>query len=170
MKQLLLARHAKSNWDAGGLPDHDRPLNERGRDNLPPMGRTLVRRDIRPALVVSSPAVRARTTAEGLCREWHGDLEAITLVPELYLASPDVILRTIQQLDEAVPSALLVGHNPGMHEAADRLAGSSRVDVFPTLAIARFELGVDFWGEVDWGCGRLVELLTPKALDPRAEG
>lgn len=164
MKELLLARHAKSSWDLSGLSDHDRPLNERGERDLPAIAAALKQRGVVPELVLSSTATRARDTARGLGEGLGLDEENLSLSPDLYLASPGAILRHIQSLDESLSSVLLVGHNPGMHEAVALLCPGEGVDHFPTLAVARLELDVEFWGEVDRGTGFLVELLTPKTL------
>ena len=64
MKTLFLIRHAKSSWDDTALPDKDRPLADRGRRDAPKMGKRLAKRDVKPDLILSSPARRALTTAE----------------------------------------------------------------------------------------------------------
>lgn len=165
MKHLTIIRHAKSSWDRPGLDDHDRPLNARGERDAPKMGQALSQRGPAPGAVVASTALRARRTAGIVCGELgfpDGDIREDSA---LYLASADQILRVVQGLDESVESALLFGHNPGMHEFSRRLAGEDdRLDRFPTLATARFELDVETWGEADWGDGLLLELITPKIL------
>jgi hypothetical protein len=59
MKTLFLIRHAKSSWDDTALPDKDRPLGDRGRRDAPKMGKRLAKRDVKPDLILSSPARRA---------------------------------------------------------------------------------------------------------------
>ncbi len=128
------------------------------------MAQALKQREVSPDLVMSSSAIRARSTAAGLSEGLGLDEGSMVLSPDLYLASPGVILRHVQALDESLSKVLIVGHNPGMHEAVAELCPNESVDHYPTLAIARIELSVDFWGEVDQGSGFLVELLTPKTL------
>ncbi len=163
MKQLCLVRHAKSDWSHPGLADHERVLNERGRRDGPRMAAALRQRGYAPGLIVASSARRARETAELLAAGLAYPLNQIVRLPELYLAEPPTLLRVIQGLDEGVDCALIVGHNPGMQEAA-HLLGSGGVNHFPTLATAWFSLGVSYWGEVEWGSGRLLELLLPREL------
>jgi phosphohistidine phosphatase len=165
MKQLLLIRHGKSDWDHPGLSDHDRPLNDRGRRDCPRMAEALKSRGVAPDLIVTSTAVRAATTAEAIAGGLGVDPAAIVKRSELYLAPPQVILRVIQGLDESAETVLVFGHNPGMHETVERLCGGEGVDEFPTLAVARIELEVDHWGEVEWGDGLLIERLIPRGLD-----
>ncbi len=164
MKQLLLIRHAKSDWDHAGLSDHDRPLNDRGLRDCPRMARALAERGVVPGVVLSSTAVRARTTAEAITSGLGLDPAIIRLVPDLYLASDKVILKQIQGLDESKDTAFLFGHNPGMHETVNRLAAEGGVGDFPTLAVARFELDLDHWGQIEWESGRLMELIIPRDL------
>jgi phosphohistidine phosphatase len=165
MKQLLLIRHAKSDWDHPGLSDHDRPLNDRGRRDCPRMAEALRSRGITPDLIVTSTAVRAATTAEAIAGGLGLDTAAIARRSELYLAPPQLILRVIQGLDESAETVLIFGHNPGMHEAVGRLCGDEAVGDFPTLAVARIELDVDHWGAVEWGDGVLLECIVPRGLE-----
>lgn len=164
MKELLLIRHAKSDWDHPGFSDHDRVLNERGRRDAPRMAIALRERGVSPGLVVTSTAVRAATTAEVVAAGLGYPEDRISRRPELYLASPQTILRVIQGLEEDEETALVFGHNPGMHEAAALLGDEGGLESFPTLAVARFELPVECWGEVEWGVGRLVDFIVPRGL------
>ncbi|MEM7698292.1 MAG: histidine phosphatase family protein [Verrucomicrobiota bacterium] len=164
MKQLLLARHAKSSWDFPGIDDHQRDLNDRGVRDAPRMGAALSQRGIRPDLIKSSSATRARKTAAIIAPALDVSPGQIEIDDSLYLASPSSLLLSIQQLDEAIATAIFFGHNPGMHGAADQLARDEEIHSFPTLAVARLEFDCEFWGQVEWGTGFLVELLTPKTL------
>lgn len=165
MKQLLLIRHGKSDWDHPGLSDHDRPLNERGRRDAPRVALALLERGVKADLIVSSTAVRAAATAALVADEMGYPREKIIEISDLYLASPQAILRAIQQLDEDTRTVLIFGHNPGMHEAVGLFSNGEEVQDFPTLAVGRIELAVEFWGEADWDSGRLLELLIPRTLN-----
>lgn len=166
MKQLLLIRHGKSDWDHPGLTDHDRPLNDRGLRDAPRIASALIGRGVRPDLIVSSTAVRALTTAQLIAGKMGYPPENILEVPALYLAPPGVILRAIQQLDEAAGTVMIFGHNPGMHEAVAAFAAGEEVADFPTLAVARIEISAEHWGSVEWDSARLLELIIPRGLTP----
>ena len=56
MKALFILRHAKSSWTEQDLPDHDRPLNKRGKNDAPRMGKLLKDEDLIPDLILSSTA------------------------------------------------------------------------------------------------------------------
>lgn len=164
MKQLLLIRHGKSDWDHPALSDHDRPLNDRGLRDAPRMAAALKERGVQPDLIVSSTAERALTTARLIAGEMGYPVESILEVPGLYLAPPGVILRAVQQLDESAGTVMIFGHNPGMHEAVHAFAGGEEVADFPTLAVARLEITTEHWGAVEWDSALLRELVIPREL------
>ena len=84
MIRLALVRHAKSDWGDSSLDDHDRPLGERGRRDAPVMARKFAESGFRPDVILSSTALRARTTAEAFAAELGA---SVSLDPELYGAS-----------------------------------------------------------------------------------
>ncbi|HQZ28301.1 MAG TPA: hypothetical protein PK648_09140, partial [Verrucomicrobiales bacterium] len=65
---------------------------------------------------------------------------------------------------EDADTVMIFGHNPGMHEAVNLLSDSTVVEDFPTLAVARFELSVGYWGEIEFSTGLLIERITPRFL------
>ncbi|MEM6915152.1 MAG: histidine phosphatase family protein [Verrucomicrobiota bacterium] len=164
MKQLLLIRHGKSSWVHPGISDHDRPLNQRGEADAPSMARALEERSVEPDRIVTSTAMRAKTTAFLIAERMQIPEARIEEREDLYLAAPGTILRLIQNLDESLDTVFFFGHNPGMHEAVDRLCSGAAVFDFPTLAIGRIQFGAEFWGEVEWNSGKLLELMTPKGV------
>ncbi|MRG59353.1 hypothetical protein GE115_05630 [Agromyces sp. CFH 90414] len=169
MKTLYLVRHAKSDWDDPALDDHERPLNERGRRDAPAMGRRLAERGAAPALIVTSTAIRARTTADALAAELGIPDDRFLVEPRLYAASGRSILAIAADLPRSVDSAMLVGHNPGMSDALVELIGGSGdggeagdAGDLPTCAVAECTVDVDDWSELIEGSGRLVRLDTPR--------
>jgi phosphohistidine phosphatase len=133
MKTLVLVRHAKSSWDSPGLSDFDRPLNERGKKDAPEMAKRLKEKGIRPDLLVSSPAKRAKKTAKLFADEFNIDHDNIKLVDDLYLATQPAFHEAIASLDDEVETAILFSHNPGITEYVSLLT-NVRVDGMPTCA------------------------------------
>ena len=113
MKRLFILRHAKSSWTDIDLADFDRPLNERGLDAAPFMGRYLAEEGHMPDAIVSSPAKRARETAE-LVKEHSGFEPEIGFDERIYEASPNTLRVVASELPDHVDSAMIVGHNPGV--------------------------------------------------------
>ncbi len=162
MKTLLILRHAKSSWDHPGLRDHDRPLNPRGRRDAPRMGRFLVERDLVPGRIVSSTAVRARTTAELASAEFDREVE-IETTSDLYHASPDGYIEVAEAMGGGAERLMVVGHNPGVTSLVRQLTGAG--EYMPTAALAAVELDIDDWWDLGSAPrGRLIGLWRPKAL------
>ena len=122
MKTLFLIRHAKSSWDDTTLPDKDRPLNDRGRRDAPKMGERLAKRNVKPDLILSSPAVRALRTAEIIAKKLDYRRK-IVVNEQLYAVGADDLLDVIHQLGDKVERVMLFGHNPELTELAHRLSG-----------------------------------------------
>lgn len=167
MKTLLVLRHAKSSWKDGGLPDHDRPLNDRGKRDAARMGQLLHELALIPDLVVTSTARRARATAKAVARA-AGFAGEIDERDDLYAADPETILHLTSAFPDAATRILLVGHNPGMEVFVSALAGEAVA--MPTAALARLDFDVDAWRHLDtFGTARVLCRLRghwlPKELD-----
>ncbi|MGR2752696.1 SixA phosphatase family protein [Agromyces arachidis] len=146
MKTLVLVRHAKSSWGDPAIPDHDRPLNDRGRRDAPEMGRRLRERGTAPDAILSSTAARARTTAEAIAAALGLQPDAVTLDEGLYGASADAILGAVGVLDEGIATVMVVAHDPGLSELVWRMSGE--VEHMPTCAVAEFRFAAASWAEV----------------------
>ena len=164
MKTLLLLRHAKSSWKEHDLPDHDRPLNKRGQNDAPRMGKLLKDEDLIPDLIMSSTAVRAKKTAELVakaCRYKGG----IVLNHSLYGAEPAAYLKILEGLSDKHMAALVVGHSPSVEETVEVLTGSPDV-IMPTCALAQISLPIQNWAELNKQKinGKLLRVWRPKEL------
>ena len=167
MKRLFLVRHAKSSWEFGTLPDSERPLNERGYRDAPRVGDYLAGKYARPERVVSSPAIRAYSTAFILCRRWDYPPGAIQLESELYETDVESYAEVLSRQDDRAQSILLAGHNFSITHFLSHLLGKETGDM-PTCSVAVIDLNLSAWAELRRGCGSLVELILPKAL-PNSE-
>ncbi len=146
MKTLFLVRHAKSSRDDPMLPDKDRPLNGRGMRDAPTVGKQLAKRDVKPDLVLSSPARRALATAEIVAGKLDYRLKDIVVDDRLYAATPDVLLAVVHELDDKANRVMLFGHNPELTELAHRLSG--KITDMPTCAVAEFAFDIKSWSNV----------------------
>jgi phosphohistidine phosphatase len=171
MRTLLLLRHAKSNWDATGLDDHERSLNKRGVRDAPVMGAYIAKHDLKPDLVLCSDAVRARATLTLLLPTLGAPSPPVRYEPRLYLAEPPAIVEVLHRVDQDVGRCLVVGHNPGMHALALGLVGDGdRKDIsalamkFPTSGLAVIEFAGMAWSGLKPGTGRLRTFVSPKLL------
>ena len=161
MKTLFLMRHAKSSWDDPSLADFDRPLNERGIRNAPFMGELMRREGLVPDVIVSSPAMRARTTAE-LAKQAGNFTAGIVFDGRIYEASANALREVASGIDDSHASGMLVGHNPGMENFVRYLTG--RVEPMPTSALAVIELDISRWADIAEDTGHLHNVFRPKEL------
>ena len=160
-KRITLLRHAKSSWKDASVADRDRPLNRRGNKSAPDMGKRLAELGVRPSLLLTSPAKRARETARLIARELNYPLEFIQSESELYLATPETMLQVVARQDNGFNDVMLFGHNPGITELANRL-GDRNIDNVPTCGMVGIELDVKEWTEIVAADGKTVFFDYPK--------
>ena len=171
MKVLYLMRHAKSSWKDPSLEDFDRPLNKRGRKAGKAMAKHFRDNGVRPALVLCSAAVRAQETL-GCLRDAIGADTPFEIEKGLYHAGREGLLERLRKVKDAVPSVMLVGHNPGMEWLAMDLAGGGDEDAwdslrvkYPTAALAVLTFEVKRWSDIKPGGGRLTGFVSPRDLE-----
>lgn len=160
MKTLYLVRHAKSSRDDPTLNDRDRPLNARGLDDASAMGKRLAKQRVKPDLIVSSPALRALTTAQQIAAEIGYPRKHILVDDQLYAARVADLLATIHDTDQKIGHLMLFGHNPEFSELASRLAGRP-VDM-ATCAMAEFDYDSRSWSDVGVAVPTRFALEQPK--------
>jgi phosphohistidine phosphatase len=168
MKTLFLVRHAKSSWDNKALSDKDRPLSDRGMRDAPKMGKRLSTRHASPDLILSSPAMRATTTAEIIANRLGYKLKGIVVDNRLYPGGADDLLCVIHKLDDKLERVMIFGHNPGLTELAHRL--STEITHMPTCAVAEFKFDAKSWSNVGEANVLRETLDYPKKLQGKASG
>lgn len=162
MKTLLVMRHAKSSWSDGSLSDFERPLNERGLRDAPRMGQLLVEEGLHVDAIVSSSAVRARTTAELISGEFP-DVPAIVPHEHLYHAPATTWETEIRRLPDDADCVLIIGHNPGLQMLVAVLSGEHHS--LPTATIACFRFPIDRWSDATPGRAEFVAIWRPKEIE-----
>lgn len=170
-RHLVLVRHAKSAWDQPAARDHDRSLNDRGRDSLPLMLDHLASSSCRPDLVWCSSARRTIETLAGVRSALPDDVE-IEVDRDVYHANAATIVDRLRELADGIECAMVVGHNPTMQHVTLLLADARDSDAeayqrvqakYPTGAIATISFDGN-WNDLDAGGGRLDDLFTPRRL------
>jgi phosphohistidine phosphatase len=164
-RQLVLLRHAKSEWP--DVADHERPLAERGRRDAPAVGRWLRTADITPDLVVCSSARRARETWKLASPELRAKVPT-RYEQRVYDASPGELIVLVNETPEDVRTLLVIGHNPTVQQLAVSLAGDAEGDAlkqvqtdFGTAALAVLEVP-GAWSELEIGGAKLVRFAKPR--------
>ena len=160
MKTLLIMRHAKSDYPPGISDDFDRPLNKRGRADLPRIAHLLAAYGPRPEVVLASAAHRAHQTASGLAESLGLPASVLHLDDALYLASPSTLAQAAAGLPDSTQTGLIIAHNPGLEEWIRQLTGAHIR--LPTAGLAAVELGIHSWAAI--GRGRLLYFVMPRLV------
>ena len=158
MKSLILVRHAKSSWDSGILDDFSRPLNQRGKSDIPLMAKRLLHHQSVPDIILHSAAVRTTLTAEGLTT-YLGRPIPIRSLRKLYMASVSYYLDALLSLHESLNKVMVVGHNPISTELINDWSDVT-LDNLPTLGMACIE--VEEWKQLGQKRGKIQWLEYPR--------
>lgn len=160
-KRVVIIRHAKSSWAELGQPDFDRPLNSRGKENAPEMGRRLLQYGLQPDAIYASTAKRAKQTAM-LIATAIGFKEEIHWDRFLYHAAPDRIEAQICGADDAYDTIYIVAHNPGITEMVNEAIPGFTTDNVPTCGVVAFSVAADKWTEYPQARKQLMIYDYPK--------
>ncbi len=164
MKQLFIVRHAKSDWGDFNIRDFDRPLNERGHRNAPEMAERFVKKGLSAELIVSSPALRAFTTANYFAKAWDIEPTLVNTNDAIYEANKTTLLSIINKFNNQYEKIALFGHNPGLTDLLNYLTDDFSVSM-PTCCVAIIEFPFDDWKLISEGTGKLLVLDYPKSHD-----
>jgi phosphohistidine phosphatase len=159
LKKLYLIRHAKSSWKEFDLADFDRPLNKRGKSNAPLMGKLLKNKKVLPDIVLSSPANRAKATAEIISKKVKYSKD-IVFDKNIYESSYATLHNILKKLDNKNSVAFLVAHNPGLNMLAEYYVGFS--ENIPTCGVVEIEFDCVKWRDIGSSNAKLISFEYPK--------
>jgi len=170
MKTILLLRHAKSDWSNPSLSDFERPLAKRGEKDAPRMGNVLLRLRCMPDLIVSSPAMRTKMTAQ-LVTMQSGYRDEIHWEDSLYGGGVFDFMDVLKRLPREIERPMLVGHNPGVEETISHLMtpgsdnpyGTMKIRI-PTAGLVYLEADIANWNELKPGTCILHWFLIPRLV------
>jgi phosphohistidine phosphatase len=156
-----LVRHAKSSQANDGERDFDRPLNDRGYTDAPLMAKVLIKRKIKPELILASDAKRTSETAQILAKELDIENSLINYSNKLYLSSVKDYIKKIRKTDSDIKELMVIGHNPVVTELANELTGSF-IDNMPTSGVVSIHFKDDSWKAVGTIKGKMAHFDFPK--------
>ena len=159
MKKLFIIRHAKSSWKDYSLNDFDRPLNKRGKLNAPFMGDKLKEKKIVPDIIVSSPALRAKTTAEIIAKKVKY-LKKIIFKKEIYDADIGALHNILTKLNDENSVLFLFGHNPDLNMLAEEYVDFD--ENIPTCGVVEIEFDCDKWKDISSKNAKFISFDYPK--------
>lgn len=173
MHQLILLRHAKAIRGTADVPDHGRALSPDGKRTAAAMGAAMRGLGLMPDVILVSSALRTQETLDAL-EPWEQDRPNIETIPGLYMASYLQIRDILRELPETMRSVLVIGHNPGIHELAQLLAGKAVSDPakpelarlavdYPTTALTEFIISTP-WHNIGGPGATLTRFILPADL------
>jgi len=167
-RTLLLMRHAKSSWKQSDLPDHERPLKRRGESDAYAVAEAMRRVRLAPDLIVTSTAVRARSTAKRVLHAFGGNIEMIQ-DGRLYDAMPSAYLHVMKDIPSESQTALIIGHNPAISDFCTLIA--DRQVKLRTADVVQIELPIPDWSHyrIERDEGHVVLVLSRRAITAASE-
>ncbi|MFM9908848.1 MAG: SixA phosphatase family protein [Chitinophagaceae bacterium] len=163
MKTVIIVRHAKSSWADIAMADFDRPLNDRGKKDAQEMAAKLKKKGISIDFFISSPAKRAKKTAQLFAGEFEYPKEKILFLPQLYHAGVSDFIEVIYKLPDTVNTIILFSHNPGITEFVNCLT-DTKIDNMPTCAAYAVTLNCNNWVDFEQAKKKFSFLEYPKAV------
>jgi phosphohistidine phosphatase len=162
MKTLILNRHAKSDWSSGAETDFDRPLNKRGNSDAPMMADRLLERNIMPDIIISSPAMRAISTAKVFANKLG--IDDIKEEIEIYNGGENYFRHLFPSKDFSANTILAFGHNPDFTSLSTYFSGEYFGNV-PTCGIVCIDFEINTWQDINKQNGKLRFFDYPKSLN-----
>ncbi len=159
MKKVYLIRHAKSSWKDFSLEDFERPLNKRGKSDAPLMGAKLHNKKVVPDTILSSPALRAKTTAEIIAKKIGFEKE-IVYKKDIYEASATTLHKILTKIADKKSIVFLFGHNPSLNELAENYIHFN--ENIPTCAVVEIAFDCNSWADISAENASLVSFDYPK--------
>lgn len=160
---LYIVRHAKAEDRATFMVDHDRQLTSDGIIAAARMGRYLHQKEIRPDVVISSTAPRAKDTAKVIAEQIGYNTADIRLDEALFEGGPKAYLAAVNTLPETVRTAMIVGHNPDVSYLAEYLTHQDIGSMSKGAVVAVTFDGLN-WAEVAGRTGHVAFKTSPKQL------
>ena len=152
MKTLYIIRHAKSDWSDSSLKDFDRPLNERWKNDAKKLWEYIKDKSIKPDIIFSSPAKRAKSTIKIICKETWFDKDEIIFNEDIYnyhMKWIDFLLSFIMEIDDEYDKVFLVWHNNSLSELISYLIWKDNSYV-KTWTMTKLRFDIKSWREVDY--------------------
>ena len=167
MKTVILFRHGKANWDKDFSTDHDKTLAPRGIKGAKKMGQYLSQNNEIPDLVISSTAIRAKSTANLAIKagKWACPLLFNEII---YTGSTNDLLTIIKEQDNTLNSICIVGHEPKFSNFIHHSTNNKQTK-FSTGSMAKINFDISKWKFTEFGFGNLDWLISPKELNEKGD-
>lgn len=160
-KKLLIVRHAHAEDYASSGKDFDRVLTSKGEASAVEMAKTLAQTGCSPQLLCSSPALRAKKTAELFAETFAYPVAKINFIDNIYEAGLYNLMGIINRFDNALDTIAIFGHNPAFTYLADYV-GNQPIDGLPKAGMVLVHFEATDWASITQGSGTTQWLRSPK--------
>ncbi len=156
-------RHAKSTWEFPELSDHERPLIEKGIKRTEKIIKFLIKKDIKPDIIISSHAVRAYETAKILVERLDFPVKEVMIEEKIYQSNLETLFNVVFGMPDDKSEMIMIGHNPTITNFANYFL-SEYIDYMPTSAIVCVEFDTNKWNEITGAKRQTRFVIYPKML------
>jgi phosphohistidine phosphatase len=164
MKTLYIMRHAKSAWGEPGLEDFNRPLLEKGKKRTKTIIDYLLSKQVKPELIISSPAVRALETAHIMAHGLGLNKNDIRFEKSIYTADTEQLEDLFYDLPASLSHLMIVGHNPAVTNFVNDFL-ENKIDALPTSAVVAIEFNTKKWDDYKKSNHSVKFIIFPKMLN-----
>ncbi len=162
MKTIILFRHSESVWESRNGDDHERHLTDKGIEVAKKMGVYLSNIQSVPDLIISSTALRAKSTSE-LAKEEGGWNSGFKLEAGIYGGDLSFLIKLAQSQDKHIDSICFTGHEPYFYSFISRVTNQKDI-YFPTASIAKINFMVPDWKNINFYNAELDWLIRPQDI------
>jgi phosphohistidine phosphatase len=161
MKRVIIVRHAKA-VPYGYEDDFSRDLRDRGKNDAKQISTELQKRNIKPDIIIASPAKRALKTARIFAENLSFSKKEIIENRDIYNApTTEEFIEMINNLPQNTETTLFFGHNPGFYYFVNNLLGNFNGDM-PTCSTVAIDFDVELWTEIEARTGKLAFQIVPR--------
>jgi len=162
MKRVFVIRHGKSSWENPSWKDIERPLLKKGVKRTKRVAKFLKSVGIKPDLILTSPAKRARLTA-GILRDVLGEDIPVRTEDVIYYGDSDDLDTLLYGLDNDVDTVFIVGHNPDLTDWVNRYK-DEEIWNLPTSGTFGVAFHTDKWEDIPLADYEEILYVEPKML------
>jgi len=157
--ELILVRHAKSLHDHYVKNDRERHLFERGYQDAALSADWCVANKVIPDFLVSSPAIRAFSTAMIFAEKLSYSPEKIILKDAIYNAECEGLLLVLRETMQKDGIFMFFGHNPGFTDLLNYLCGPVCANL-PTASVVQIKLTDKDQGRLEERSGKILRFFS----------
>ncbi len=162
MREVYIIRHGKSSWKIPSWTDKERPLKNKGRKRTSKVAKYLKKRRIKPDLILTSHAKRAKQTAKILAKVLGGDIP-VRVEKILYTGDEENMMDLLYGLDDKIQRVFIVGHNPDLTDWVNRFKDKKIMNL-PTSGVFGVGFYAKSWNDIPWASWQELLYVEPKEL------